>query len=129
MFMLETAAHANARGAKPLAEICGMASVVTKNSPAAALEEVVSAALEQAGISPDDIRAVGFSGATEWLSQPAWREKLVQTSPVTGSLEGAQPLLDLAAALHSPDLAAGDFILSLAVTPHGLAGAGLVRKL
>jgi 3-oxoacyl-[acyl-carrier-protein] synthase II len=129
VFMLETAAHANARGAKPLAEICGLASAVKKNSPAAALEEVAAAALQQAGISPDDLRAVGFSGATEWLSQPTWREKLVQTSSMTGLLEGAQPLLDLAAALHSPDLAAGDFILSLAVTPHGLAGAGLIRKL
>jgi 3-oxoacyl-[acyl-carrier-protein] synthase II len=129
VFMLETATHANARGAKPLAEICGLASVVTKNSLAAALEEVAAAALQQAGIDRDDIRAVCFSGVTELLPQPAWREKLVQTSAVTGALEGAQPLLDLAAALHSPDLAAGDFILSLAVTPHGLAGAGLVRKL
>jgi 3-oxoacyl-[acyl-carrier-protein] synthase II len=166
VFMLETATHANARGAKPLAEICGLASAVKKNSPAAVLEEVVSAALQQAGIGRDDVGAVCFSVAPECarpraqqlgqaeshgitesaeknhsaapgtgallqelLSQPAWREKLVQTSAVSGSLEGAQPLLDLAAALHSPDLAAGDFILSLAVTPHGLAGAGLVRKL
>ena len=129
VFMLETAAHAGARGAKLLAEICGLASVVTKNSPAAALDEVISAALEQAGIGHGNVSAVCYSGAAELLPQPAWREKLVQTSAVTGSLEGAQPLFDLAMALRLPDLAAGDFILSLAVTPHGLAVAGLVRKM
>jgi 3-oxoacyl-[acyl-carrier-protein] synthase III len=128
--MLETATHANARGAKPLAEICGMASGVKKNSPSAALEEVAAAALQQAGIGRDDVCAVCFTGALlqELLPHPAWRDKLVQTSAMTGSLEGAQPLLDLAAALRSPDLKPGDFILSLAATPHGLAGAAVVRK-
>jgi hypothetical protein len=44
-------------------------------------------------------------------------------------LEGAQPLLDMAVALRLPELKSGEFILSLAVTPHGLAGAALVQKL
>jgi 3-oxoacyl-[acyl-carrier-protein] synthase II len=129
VFMLETTAHANARGAKPLAEIRGMASVVNKNPPSDALDEVVTAALQQAGIGRDDIRVVCFSGADASLSHAAWREMLVQTSAATGWLEGAQPLLDIAVALRLPELKAGEFILSLAVTPHGLAGAALVQKL
>jgi 3-oxoacyl-[acyl-carrier-protein] synthase II len=129
VFMLETAAHAKTRGAIPWAEICGLASVVNNNSPATALEEVAAAALQQAGIGHDDVCAVCFSVAPELLPQRECREKLVQISGVTGSLEGAQPLLDLAVALRLPNLAVGGYILSLAVTPHGLAGAGLVRKM
>ena len=128
VFMLETAAHAGARGAKPLAEICGMASVVGKNSPSAALDEVAAAALQQAGIGRDDIHAVCFSGATDLLPHPAWCEMRVQTSAATGSLEGAQPLLDLAIALRSPELKTGEFILSLAGA-NSLACAAVVRKL
>jgi 3-oxoacyl-[acyl-carrier-protein] synthase II len=127
VFMLETAAHANARSAKTLAEICGLASVANNHSPATALEEVAAAALQQAGIGREDVVAVCFSGAAELLPQPAWHEKLVQTSAVTGLLEGAQPLLDLAAALRSPELEAGGFVLSLAAV-NGLACAAVVKK-
>jgi 3-oxoacyl-(acyl-carrier-protein) synthase len=129
IFMLETAAHAKARGAQPLAEIRGTASVVNKKLPSAALDEVVTAAVQQAGIGRDDIRVVCFSGANASLPHAAWREMLVQTSAATGWLEGAQPLLDLAVALRLPELKPDDHVLSLAVTPHGLAGAALVRKL
>jgi 3-oxoacyl-[acyl-carrier-protein] synthase II len=128
VFMLETATHATARGIKPLAEICGMASIVGKNSPSAALDEVAAAALQQAGIGRDDICAVCFSGAPELLSHPVWCQKLVQTSAVTGSLEGAQPLLDLAIALRSPELKVGEFVLSLAGA-NSLACAAVVRKM
>ncbi|MFM2295696.1 MAG: hypothetical protein RLZZ350_2109 [Verrucomicrobiota bacterium] len=125
IFMLETATHA--RGAKPLAEICSVVNAVSKNSTSAALNEVAEAALAQAGIRREQIRAVVFSGATEALS-PAWGEKLVSVSAATGVLEGAQPLLDLAVALSSPEILPDDFILALAATPHGLAGAAVVRK-
>jgi 3-oxoacyl-[acyl-carrier-protein] synthase II len=128
VFMLETATHATARGIRPLAEICGMASIVGKNSPSAALDEVAAAALQQAGIGRDDICAVCFSGAPELLSHPVWCQKLVQTSAVTGSLEGAQPLLDLAIALRSPELKVGEFVLSLAGA-NSLACAAVVRKM
>jgi len=127
VFLLETAGHAQARGAKPLAEICGLASVINGQAPAAALAEVAAAALQQAGIGPDAIRFVTLSGAPGWLPHPAWREKLVQTSAVTGQLEGAQPLLDLAVALRQPDLLAGEYLLSVAAVG-GLAGAVVLRK-
>ena len=128
VFMLETAAHAGARGAKPLAEICGIASGVGKNSPSAARDEVATAALQQAGIGRDDIHAVCFSGAPGLLPHPAWREKRVQTSAITGSLEGAQPMLDLAITLRSPELKAGECVLLLAGA-NSLTCAAVVRKL
>jgi 3-oxoacyl-[acyl-carrier-protein] synthase II len=80
MFMLETAAHAGARGAKPLAEICGLAGATGKNPSADGLEAVVAAALEQAGVSQDEIRAICFYGPLELLPHPAWRKKLVWRS-------------------------------------------------
>jgi 3-oxoacyl-[acyl-carrier-protein] synthase II len=127
VFLLETATHANARGATPLAEICGLASTVNE-SPAAALEGVAAAALQEAGIGLEAVQMVCFSGGMEQLISPAWCQPRVQTSAVTGWLEGAQPLLDLAVALRDPELPAGGFILSLAVA-NRLAAAALVRKM
>lgn len=128
VFMLETATHADARGAKPLAEICGTASTTTRDASPDSVNEVIIAALRQSGVSRDEIHAVCFYGALEWLPDPAWRERLVQTSPITGLLEGTQPLPDLAAALHMAGREAGDFILAVATTPRGLATAALLRK-
>jgi len=127
VFLLETSSHAHARSASPLAEICGLASVT---QPALSLDdvnEIIAAALGEAEIRPDQTHAVCHYGAPETLP-PAWREKQVHTLAATGRLEGAQPLLDLAVALRSPALPPGGHVLSLAVTPHGMAGAVVCRK-
>jgi 3-oxoacyl-[acyl-carrier-protein] synthase II len=128
VLMLETATHVKQRGTKPLAEICG-ASSATKNGPLPGdVNEVISAVLNEAIINLNEIRAVCFYGALERLPYPAWREKLFQTRGVTGLLEGAQPLLDLAVALRSPALQVGEYILSVATTPRGLTTATLFNK-
>ena len=127
VFLLETASHAHARNASPLAEIRGLASMT---KPALSLDdanEIIAAALGEADICLDQIRAVCHYGAPEKLP-PAWRERQVHMLATTGRLEGAQPLLDLAVALRSPALPPGGHVLSLAVTPHGLAGAAVCRK-
>ena len=124
--LLETAAHALGRGAKPLAEICGMATVMNEDS-AAALEEAVAAVCQQTGTGRDDFQAVCLHGDPELLTHGAGRAGRVQASAVTGNLEGAQPLLDLAAALHSPALAGGGRVLALAVAG-AMACAAVIRK-
>jgi hypothetical protein len=126
--MLETAAHAQARNVRPLAEILGLASGMAKALSPDDIDEIISAAMNEAGISPGQVCGVCHYGVPETLP-PAWRAKRVQAVAATGLLEGAQPLVDLAAALHSPELSAGAHVLSLAVTSHGQAGAAVFKKL
>ena len=128
VFMLETAAHASMRAAKPLAEIRSIVSALKNISSPDVLNEMISAALNEAQISRDDIRAICIYGAPEQLPHRVGREKLFQTRAVTGLLEGAQPLLDLAVALHSQELLPGEYILSVATTSRGLMTVALLNK-
>lgn len=129
VFLLETATHARAREAKPLAEICGLASLTSINPSRESVNEMISTVLTGARISHNEIEIVCFDGSPEQLPHPAWREKLMRTGMITGFLEGAQPLLDLAVALRSPHLNDGGVILSLALTERGLGCAAAVRKI
>jgi len=124
VLMLETAQHARARGARPLAEICAIAAAVDEGM----LNETVDDTLKQAGVTRDDIGAVCFSGSPAVLERwhPAWPDRVVRTAPVTGCLEGAQPLLDLAAALRQPGLEPGTPLLLMTVSPVG-AGCAVVK--
>jgi 3-oxoacyl-[acyl-carrier-protein] synthase II len=128
ILMLETAGHATARGARPLAEIRGVASATRAQLPPGVIEEVLAAALAEAGIGRAAIRAVIVYGAPE-DRPPSGGGEVVQTAAVTGRLEGAQPLVDLAAALHDPSLKAGESILLLGIALPGAAHAAVVRKL
>ena len=103
-----------------------MATVMNEDS-AAALEEAVAAVCQQTGTGRDDFQAVCLHGDPELLTHGAGRAGRVQASAVTGNLEGAQPLLDLAAALHSPALAGGGRVLALAVAG-AMACAAVIRK-
>jgi len=125
VLMLETGRHASARGAKPLAEIRGIACATGER----ALEQAVDDALQQAGIARDAVGAICFDGPPSVLEQlhPAWPERLVRTAPATGCLEGAQPLLDLAVALREPHLKPGTPLLVMAATPSGGAGCAVIR--
>ena len=124
VLMLETAEHARARGARPLAEICAIASATGEPTP----DEMMDDTLKQAGVTRDDIGAVCFSGSPAVLERwhPAWPDRAVRTAPVTGWLEGAQPLLDLAAALRRPGLEPGTPLLLMTASPVG-AGCAVVR--
>jgi len=110
VLMLETEAHARQRGARPLATLRGLAYATDVGDPGApdALTQVVEEALRQAGIGASDVNTVcACLGSERWeklVSQfsPAWTSKRVDLSPRSGLLEGAQPLLDLAAALLAP---------------------------
>lgn len=123
VLMLETAE----RGAQPLAEVLGLA-IGTKPAPSAHdLEEVIDAALTEARVDRAEMDAAAFSGDMEIAPAVGWRGKLLQAAGITGHLEGAQPLLDLAAALRSPELPSGGCLLLGAVAPQGVVAA-IVRK-
>jgi 3-oxoacyl-[acyl-carrier-protein] synthase II len=128
VFLLETAAYAAARGARPLGEICAQAAVTKPGLSPTDVEEIVAAVLAEAKVTWAAVRCFSYSGPAALFPALTAGKERVQTATVTGNLEGAQPLLDLALALRSPELRAGDWVLNLAVTAHGLAGAVLVKK-
>jgi len=124
LFMLETAAHATARHARPLAEIRGVASQTLQAPAPTDLEEIIAAALDEAKTRPEEIRAVCYYGSPAMLAAD-WRDRPASTVAITGRLEGAQPLLDLAAVLHSTELLPGEAALALALTGGRMAAAVL----
>jgi 3-oxoacyl-[acyl-carrier-protein] synthase II len=125
MLLLETMRHANARGARPLAEICGIASATGERSA----EDALDAALKQAGLERGAVGAVCFNGPANILERlhPSWPARVVRTAPVTGCLECSQPLLDLAAMLRASGLPPGAPALALVVSPRGPAGSMVVK--
>ena len=139
--MLETVRHTQARGAKPLALVCGAAFGTEvghcwqPDPDSLSLEQVVSEALEEAGIRPQEVSVVCASTSRTRLAGlaarfcPAWMERVFSVAPRTGSLEGAQPLVDVAATLRKGDVAAGQFILAVASSPHGVNGAVVFKKI
>jgi 3-oxoacyl-[acyl-carrier-protein] synthase II len=110
VLMLETEVHARQRGARPLATLRGLAYATDVGGPGAsdALTEAVEDALRQADIGAVEVNSVCAQLQTErWEKRvshfcPAWTGRRRDLSPQTGLLEGAQPLLDLAAALLAP---------------------------
>jgi 3-oxoacyl-[acyl-carrier-protein] synthase II len=112
VLMLETETHAQQRGARPLATLRGLAYATDVGDPGApdALSQVVEEALRQAGIGAGEVNTVcACLGPEHWEKLvghfcPAWASRRVDLSPRSGLLEGAQPLLDLAAALLAPFL-------------------------
>jgi len=110
VLMLETETHARQRGARPLATLRGLAYAtdVAEAGASDALTQVVEEALSQAGIGTGEVdRVCACLGAERWELLvgrlcPAWARRRGDLSPQSGLLEGAQPLLDLAAALPAP---------------------------
>jgi len=132
VLLLETARHATARGARPLAELCGIAyatEAAYSGRPipgSQGLAELVRDALGQAGLEPAEIGTLCFHGPPQRLAQlqeqMPWTQAMqVSTaSQLTGRLEGAQPLLDLAMALRSqPTGSQGQPVLAVAAQAHG----------
>ena len=139
--MLETARHAAARGARPLAQVRGMAYAMEPDrgcrpSPdEPVLAEIVQNALNQAGFEPGEIGALCFHGPRLRLEQlqaqmpPARPARVLTASRLTGCLEGSQPLLDLAVALRSPPAGSGNrAVLAVAASPQG-SNCALVIKM
>jgi 3-oxoacyl-[acyl-carrier-protein] synthase II len=138
MFTLETESHLRERGGKPLAKVEGIAygtEIEHRYHPdtdSRSLELVVQSALDQAGIPASAIGTWCASGPPARLRQialqfcPAWMERRLDTAPYTGWLEGAQSLMDVAAALQLPDLGP---ILVLTSSPYGVNGAVVLKKI
>ena len=133
VLLLETARHAGQRGAKPLAEVCGLAFATEADEPA--LAEIVRDALNQAGFEPGEIGALCFHGPQPRLEQlqaqmhPAWAARVLTASRFTGCLAGTQPLLDLAVTLRSPPSGSGNQpVLAVVSSLHG-TGCALVLKM
>jgi 3-oxoacyl-[acyl-carrier-protein] synthase II len=124
VLLLETGRHATARGAKPLAEIRGIACATGERS----LEQAVADALMPAGLERGAVGAVCFDGPASVLERlhPAWPARAIRTAPATGRLEGAQPLLDLAIALREPRLKPGTPLLVITATPPGGAACAVI---
>jgi 3-oxoacyl-[acyl-carrier-protein] synthase II len=142
VLLLETARHARARNARPLAFIRGCAFSsgvqspgVTEPTPSPVME-TVREALAEAAISPAQVGAVCLQGSQPWAKQamaaicPAWADRCVDVTRHTGHLEGAQPLFNFATALLTmPAAVAGQqFILAVVSSPNTCTGAVIFEK-
>jgi len=132
VLLLETARHAAARGARPLAEVRGMAYATEANRGCrpnpdeAVLAEIVRDALNQAGFKPAEIGTLCFHGSRQRLEKlqaqmhPTWAAHMLTASRLTGCLAGSQPLLDLAVALRSQTAGSGNKpVLAVVASPQG----------
>ena len=137
MLLVETGSQARARGARPLAVVCGMAfateldHVRTGDANAGTLEAVVREALDRAGLVPEQVSRICQAvpaGRRRWGSGlcAAWAARVTDVSPRTGTLAGAQPLLDLIAALRGD--ATPGHLLAVASSPGG-ADCALILKI
>jgi 3-oxoacyl-[acyl-carrier-protein] synthase II len=93
--VLESAEHARARGAKPLARIAGFAkqseagSVLASNEDGSEFARCIRAALEDAGLSPNDIDHINAHG-TSTLSNDAAESRAI--SQIFGPRAGEIPV-------------------------------------
>jgi 3-oxoacyl-[acyl-carrier-protein] synthase II len=134
VLMLETQAHAQARGATALVEISGLAfgTCVGASDGGAPSEDVLLDALKQAELTPSDVAVWCPDGPGHVIQQiekrlcPAWRARTVTTRRQTGWLEGSQPLLNLAAALHLP-LGQGPIVL-FSISDQGVTAAAVLQR-
>lgn len=132
VLMLETEDHARARGAAPLASIEGMAFGLGQMEN---LRDSVGEALAEAGIEGSQLAAVCAPDTNTAINDvmravlPSWYEREVSIASRTGWLEGAQPLVNLAAALRDPRIAAGGAILVVSQSSAGVGGAVVFKKL
>ncbi len=137
VLVLETEAHARQRGAGVRAKLAGLAYAADAGEAraSAVVDHVIADALGQAGIGAGDVAAVcaglGQAGWAELAARlaPAWAGRRMDVSPLTGRLEGAQPLLDLAAALLAPFAAdAPRHVLCLGSNGLGLHAAAVWER-
>jgi 3-oxoacyl-(acyl-carrier-protein) synthase len=135
--MLETPAHAQARGVKSLAVLCSLACVAdTPQADSAdgsreAQEGILRAVLQQAGITPEEVTAVCVDAPRARLEKmaaricPGWLDRRMSVAGMTGHMEGAQILADLAAAWRAPYTADSPrYVLGL-VSSQGLTCAAV----
>ena len=142
LWMLETAAHAKERGAPRLAEFCGIACS-TETSRASkpddsldALEETIRAALQEAGVRPEEVAGVCADAPPARLQAiaaricPAWLGRRVSVAKLTGQMEGAQILADLSAArgFSAAGGVSSGVILGMVSSPQGLNCAVVLNK-
>jgi hypothetical protein len=141
IWMLETAAHAQARGAKPLAEVCSIAcstEIVRADGADDSLESIHGIMLEafqQAGITAGQVAAVCADVPQPRLAAitgrvcPTWKDRRVSVARLTGRLEGAQILADLDTAWRIPSAPASTgYVLALVSSPHGVNCAAVFKK-
>jgi 3-oxoacyl-[acyl-carrier-protein] synthase II len=133
-FMLETERHAQARGARVLAKVSGTAvcyneeEATDPDSAVLSVRKLVDEALEKAGIKPDEVGCLCLQAPSRIQAElkaklwPGWPGKVVTLRDRTGWLEGAQPLVDMAAALYSLDQKRSEasYILAVLSSPHGM---------
>jgi 3-oxoacyl-[acyl-carrier-protein] synthase II len=142
ILLLETAAHACARGAKPIAELCGLVCstetdrAVMASDSVKALEEVIHDALQLAGVTPEQVRAVcsdAHPGRVDAIAArfcAAWLNRRVSVARLTGHMEGAQILADLDAALHMPAAPGSPCcVLGFVSSAHGLNCAVVFKRI
>jgi 3-oxoacyl-[acyl-carrier-protein] synthase II len=132
VLMLETEDHARARGANLLASVEGMAFGLGQMEN---LRDSVHDVLAEAGIEADQLAAVCAPDTNTAINDvmrvvlPYWYEREVSVASRTGWLEGAQPLVNLAAALKDPRIPEGGAILVVSRSDAGVGGAVVFKKL
>ncbi|MGD1086754.1 MAG: beta-ketoacyl-[acyl-carrier-protein] synthase family protein [Verrucomicrobiota bacterium] len=142
VWMLETAAHAKARGAPRLAELCGIACS-TETSRASgpddaldALEATIRDALQEAGVRAEEVAGVCADAPPARLQGiaaricPEWLGRRVSAARLTGHMEGAQILADLSAARRSSagGAVSSGFVLGVVSSPQGLNCAVVINQ-
>jgi len=142
ILLLETAVHAEARGAPRIAELCAVAGstetgyVAGPDDSPRALEATIRAALDEAGATADQVtRVCADMPPARWEATaaricPAWRGRRVSLARLTGHLEGAQILADLGAAWQASlaGAAPDDLVLGVVSSPQGVNGAAIFKK-
>jgi len=142
IWMLETAAQAEARGAPLLAELCSIACSTETgrasrpDESSQALEETIREALEEAGVTAEQVTGVCADVPPARLEAiaaricPSWLERRVSVAGLTGHMEGAQILADLSASW--PSFTTGStvrgVVLGLVSSPQGLNCAVVFKK-
>ncbi len=143
VFLLEERRHAERRGARPLALLAGYATSTEAPSGHDAgdepgqLEGAVREALAESGLAAADMDAVCVLGEEERIRRVlAERLGIVRglgwasVARRTGVLEGAQPLVDLVAALRGTPCGAQPVrnLLAVVSTRRGVHGAVVLKR-
>jgi len=141
--MLETASHAQGRGAKILGKLCSVeystetGDCMKPDADTARLDDTIKSALDKAGLAASGIGAVCCNAANPRETAAVGKvvgkkfDSIIDVSPALGFAEASAPLFSLAHALLGSPLRNGHdnkYILVVFSSSHGVNCAAVIQK-